>query len=129
MVFLKKENWVLSLILTILSEGLFSFVLGYFLNVYTKEAWYTKWQYWVISMLCLFFPVLILLMVFLIQITCQVAKKLSVPGESIYTCPYIWILCLIVPVIGWSLLLVMLIYITIWPIVMIYRGKGEIYIK
>lgn len=129
MVFLKKENWVLSLIFTILSQGVFSFVLGYFLKVYKKDAWYRKWQYWVISSLFLLFPVFIVLTVFLIQIACQVAKKLDVPGASIYTSPYSWILCLIVPIVGWTLLLVMLCYIMIWPTVMIYRGKGEKYTK
>lgn len=129
MVFLKKENWILSLIFTILSQGIFSFVLGYFLKVYKKDAWYMKWQYWVISSLFLFFPVFIVLTVFLIQTACQVAKKLDVPGDSIYTSPYSWILCLIIPIIGWTLLLVMLFYIMIWPTVMIYRGKGEKYVK
>lgn len=129
MVFLKKENWVLSLIMTILSEGLFSIVLGYFLKVFKKDAWYTKWQYWLIGALSLLFPVFIMLMIFTIQISCEVAKKLNVPGAKIYTSVYAWILCLIVPIVGWALLIVMTVYIMIWPVVMIYRGEGEKYIK
>lgn len=129
MVFLKKENWILCLIMTILSQGLFGVVLAYFLGVFEQDAWYKKWQYWVIPVLFLFFPVFIVLMVFLIQISCKVAEKLNVPGASIYTSPYSWILCLVVPIIGWSLLLVMLVYILIWPIVMIYKGEGEKYVK
>lgn len=129
MVFLKKENWVLSLIMTILTEGLFSIVLGYFLKVYHKGAWYTKWQYWVISVLFMFFPVFIVLTIFIIQTSCQVAAKLKVPGSEIYTSPYAWILCLVVPIIGWVLLFVMLVYVNIWPIIMIYRGEGDIYAK
>lgn len=129
MVFLKKQNWVLSLILTILSEGLFSVVLAYFLGIFKEDAWYKKWQYWVIPTLFLFFPVFIVLMVFLVQISCQVAKKLNVPGASIYASAYSWILCMVIPFVGWSLLLVMLVYIFIWPIVMIYKGEGEEYVK
>ncbi|MEI3499581.1 MAG: hypothetical protein V8Q71_03730 [Bacilli bacterium] len=41
--------------------------------------------------------------------------------------PYSWILCLVVPIVGWTLLIVMLIYIYVWPIVMIYKGEGEKY--
>lgn len=129
MVFLKKENWFLSLIMMILTEGLFSMILGYFLKIYDKNAWYAKWQYWVISALFLVFPIFIVFAVFTIQITCQVAEKLKVPGDKIYNSPYSWILCLIVPIIGWVLLIVMLLYVYVWPIVMIYRGEGEKYAK
>ena len=129
MVFLKKQNWFLSLIMMILTEGLFSMILGYFLKIYDKNAWYAKWQYWVISALFLVFPIFIVFAVFTIQITCQVAAKLKVPGDKIYNCPYSWILCLIVPIIGWVLLIVMLLYVYVWPIVMIYRGEAEKYAK
>lgn len=127
--FLKKENWLVSLIIFIFSQGIFSLILAYFLGIYDKKAWYCKWQYWVISLLFLFFPIFIVFAVFNIQISCEVANKLNVPGHKIYTCPYVWILCLIVPVVGWVLLLIMLMYIEIWPIVMLHRGEGEKYIK
>ena len=37
----------------------------------------------------------------------ETAKKLNVPGDEIYMTPYSWILCIIIPIIGWILLLVM----------------------
>lgn len=123
---LKKENWLTCLILSILSEGLFTFVLSYFLKLYDENAWYTKWQYWVFGTVCLVFPAFIMLYVFLIQMACKVASKLEVPGENIYNTPYTWILCLVVPVIGWIFLIVMCIYIFIWPNVMLKKGKGEV---
>ena len=67
--------------------------------------------------------------VFVIQILTRVCEKLEVPGSEIYTSPYSWLLCLIVPVIGWILFAVMLIYLEIFLIVSIYRGKGEKFVK
>ena len=69
-----------------------------------------------------------MLEVFMIQMECSVAKKLNVPGEKIYNTPYTWILCMIVPIIGWTLLIVMAIYVYIWPIVMLKNGEGEKYL-
>ncbi len=126
---LKKENWLVNLILMILSEGAYTFVLGYFLKVYDKNAWYAKWQYWVLGLVFLFFPAFVMLAVFSIQISIEVAKKLNVKGDNIYACPYTWLLCLVVPVIGWIFLIVLSLYIVIWPIVMLYKGEGEKYIK
>lgn len=126
---LRKENWLVCLILSLLSQGLFAIVLGYFMNLFDKNAWYAKWQYWVFGALCLIFPVFIMLYVFLVQISCSVASKLDVPGKEVYNNPYTWIICLIVPVIGWVFLIVMLIYITIWPNVMIKKGNGEAFLK
>lgn len=125
---LKKENWSVNLILLLMTQGLYFFVLAYFMKLYDKDAWYTKWQYWVFGTLCLFFPVLIMIIVFTIQISCSVAKNLNVPGKEIYNSPYTWILCLIVPVLGWVLLIVMSIYIYIWTIVMLKKGEGEKYL-
>lgn len=125
---LKKENWLVCLILTIISEGFFAFALAHLLKLYNKDAWYTKWQYWFFGGLCLVFPIFIMLIVFLVQMICSVAEALNVPGSELYNSPYTWIICIIVPVIGWILLLVMLIYIVVWPIVMIYRGEGEKYL-
>lgn len=125
---LKKENWIVNLILLLLTQGLYIFVLAYNLKCYSKDAWYTKWPYWVFGGLCLFFPLLIMLEVFMIQMECSVAKKLNVPGEKIYNTPYTWILCMIVPIIGWTLLIVMAIYVYIWPIVMLKKGEGEKYL-
>lgn len=126
---LKKENWGVCLILTLLTEGAFTFVLGYLLKVYDKNAWYANWRYWLIGCLLFFIPAVIMLTVFTIQITVEVAKKLEVPGSEIYGLPYPWILCLIIPIIGWVLFVVMLLYIEIWPIIMLKKGNGEGYIN
>ena len=126
---LKQENWWIWLILLIFSQGSSPFVLGALLDVYDKNAWYAKWYYWVIGLVCLIFPAIIMVYVFMIQIICQTAAKLNVPGKEIYLTPYTWILCLIVPVIGWILLIVMFIYLQIWTLVMLYRGEGNKYVK
>lgn len=126
---LKKENWGICLFLNIVTGGLFYFVLAYFMECYSKEAWYAKWQYWVFGTLCLIFPAFIMLMVFAIQINCAVAAKLNVPGEKIYNTPYTWIVLFIIPVLGWTLLIIMSIYLYIWPNVNLAKGNGEKYIK
>lgn len=122
---LKKENWLVCLILNIISQGFFIFVLAYFLKLYEKDAWYEQWQYWVFGTLCLIFPVFIMLLVFTIQMTVKVASKLDVTGKEIYDNPYTWIICLIVPIVGWILLFVMLLYLEIFTVVALYRGNGE----
>ena len=99
------------------------------MDCYDKDAWYSKWQYWFFGVLCLIFPVFIMLMVFVIQMNCKVATKLNVPGDKIYNTPYTWIICFIVPVIGWALFIVMLIYVFVWPHVKLAQGEGEQYIK
>ena len=73
----------------------------------------------------LYFIIEIALTVFQIQILCQVNGKLKTPGSEVYLSPYIWILGLIVPIIGWIMLLVMIIYLQIWYLVMLYRGEGQ----
>lgn len=126
---LKKDNWLVCLFLMIFSQGLFAFVLAYFMKLYDKNAWYTKWQYWVFGALCCFFPIFIMFIVFNIQINVKLAESLGVKGKEIYTSPYAWILCLIVPVVGWSLLFVMMIYIEVFTIIELYKGSGEKYIN
>lgn len=125
---LKKENWVVNLILLFLSQGVYIFVLAYLMNLYEKGAWYTKWQYWVFGTLCFIFPALIMLLVFETQITVKVASKLNVTGKEIYDNPYTWVICLIVPVIGWILLCVMILYLQLFTVVALYKGNGEKYL-
>ena len=125
---LKKENWWVWLLLLIFGNGTSNILLGALLDVYDKDAWYAKWQNWLLGFVCFFFPFFIMLFVFIIQITCQVAAKLNVPGKEIYLSPYIWILMIIIPIIGWIFLIITGIYVTIWPVVMLYRGEGEQYI-
>lgn len=129
MTLLKKNNWWICLILEILTFGLFTFVLAHYLDVYDEDAWYQDWRYWFFAGICFVFPIVIVALVFMIQIACDVAKKLNVPGSDIYATPYSWIICIIVPVIGWVLLIVMYIYIMIWTIVMIKRGYSENFIE
>ncbi len=125
---LKRENWWIWLLLLISGNGTSNIVLGALLDAYDKDAWYAKWQNWVLGLVCFIFPFFIMLSIFIIQITCLSAAKLDVPGKEIYLSPYIWLILLIVPVIGWILFVTLLIYVTIWPLVMLYRGEGEKYI-
>lgn len=129
MALLKKENWFVDLLLVLITQGSFNLVLGYYLKVYDKKAWYMKWQYWAGAALACIFPLALMLVVFVVQTSCNICEKLNVPGKEIYMNPYVWIICLIVPFIGWSIFIVLLIHITIYPIVMIYYGEGEKYIK
>lgn len=124
---LKKENWFVCLLLNFITQGFFTFVLAYFMDIYEKDAWYKKWQYWVFGTLCLIFPAFIMLLVFEIQILVKVSSKLDVPGKEIYDNTYSWILCLIVPIIGWIMIIVMLLYLEIFMIIALYKGNGEKY--
>ncbi len=126
---LKRENWFVNLILMLLTQGFYTFALARMLNLYKKDAWYRDYRYWVIAILFFFFPIFLLLIVFLVQMLCTVASKLNVPGKEIYGYPYAWILCLIVPIVGWTLLIVMWIYLLVWTTVMLARGEGELYLK
>lgn len=122
---LKRENWLVWAILLLLTQGFSNIVLGVLLGCIDKEAWYCKWQNWLLGAVCLLFPVFVMFIVFMIQMTVKVCQKLAAPGEAVYGCPYVWILCVIVPLLGWAMLLVMFFYITIWPVVMLARGNGE----
>lgn len=126
---LKRENWFLCLFLNFITGGLSSFFLAIFIGCYDENAWYAKWQYWVFGGLCFIFPAIIMFFVFLIQIECSVASKLEVSGSDIYNTPYSWILCIIVPVVGWILLVVMIIYLFIWTHIKLKQGYGEKYIN
>ncbi len=125
---LKKENWWIWLLLLLFGSGTSNLLLGALLDVYDKESWYAKWQNWLMGFACFFFPFFIMMIIFYLQISCLTCAKLEVPGKEIYLSPYIWLLLVIVPVIGWIFLIIMMIYVLIWPTVMIYRGEGEKYI-
>lgn len=81
----------------------------------------------VLSLLSLILIVLIL--VFTIQILCKTSAKLNVQGKEIYLSPYIWLLCIIIPIIGWIVFIVLVLYLEIFNIVMLYKGEGEKFIK
>ena len=125
---LKKENWWAWLLFAIGSSNVSVFFLGALLDVYKKDAWYTHWYYWVLGIICLFLPAVVMFIVFYIQILTGVCKKLEVSGSEVYSLPYVWIICFIVPIIGWVLLAVLSIYLHIWYLVKLYQGKGEQYI-
>ena len=125
---LDRKNWFLWLILIMATSGLSVFLLAYYLGVYNKDSWYSKPRNWFLGALCFFYPLFFMLIIFWIQICVEVCIKLSTPGQSVYGTPYSWIICLIVPVVGWTLGLVMLIYVMVWPITMLARGEGEKYI-
>jgi hypothetical protein len=127
--FLKRNNWWLCLIINLLTFGLFYIILAKFMNLYDKDAWYMNKWYWIIGGLCLIFPLFVMLMIFGIEMNAKVAMNLEVSGSNIYYNPYVWIACVIVPVIGWSLLLVMWFYILILPNTRLADGYGEKFIK
>ena len=122
---LKRENWWVWLLICLFSNGIGMTILASLLKIYKTDAWYSKWQNWVLGAVCFIFPFFIMVIIFFIQSTCMVASKLKVPGSEIYLSPYIWILCLIVPILGWIFFSVMMFYLFIMTIIMIYRGNLE----
>ena len=125
---LKKNNWWLYLILNILTLGLINFVVADQMNLYDKNAWYSNKKYWTIGIIFLIIPVFIMFTIFLVQMSVKVATNLEVDGYKIFNSVYTWILCLIVPIIGWIILIVMYLYINVFSAVFIYYGKGERFI-
>lgn len=126
---LKKENWWLWLIIFIFGQGVGIFVLAALLKVYKKGTWYCNWYYWLIGILCCFFPAIIMILVLNVQLTVETAKKLGVAGSEIYALPYVWIVGLIIPIIGWIVLAVMSIYLNIFILVALYKGKAEHFLE
>lgn len=110
----KKENAVIYLILNILTFGLYTFYIAYKLDLYDKDAWYSRWYYWVLGFMFGIIPGLVMLLVFSIKMGCLVSEKLNVPGKEIYSFPYPWIVCLIVPILGWTLFVILYVYVHIW---------------
>ncbi len=125
---LKKQFWWFWLLLNIITGSISTLFLGKLLKVYEKNAWYTKWYYWVLGFLFGIFPAIIMFLVFIIQITVKVCIKLEVPGSDLYALPYPWIISIIVPIIGWALFVIMLVYTNLWYAIKLLQGKGEKYI-
>lgn len=125
---LKKENWWIWLLLMLFSNGTSTLVLGALLDVYDKNAWYTKWYYWVIGLLFIF-PFFIMIYIFQIEILCKTCAKLEVPGKELYLSPYLWLLGVIIPFLGWGMLGVANLYLIIYSLISLHQGKGEQYIK
>lgn len=126
---LKKVYGPLWLLLEILTLNLSVFYLGKLLNVYKKGEWYTKWYYWVLGFIFGIIPGLIMLFILNMIVTMRVCKKLDVKGSEIYLLPYPWIICLIIPFVGWSLFIVLYIYTHLWYIINLTKGAAEKYIN
>lgn len=124
---LKRENWGIWLLLLLLSSGSSTVVLSAMFDMFDKNAWYAKWYYWVIG-LVLVIPFPIMFYVFYIDMTCKAAAKLEVKGKEYYLSPYVWIIMLIIPFIGWITFIVLYLYINIAILVNLKNGKGEKYI-
>ncbi len=125
---LKKENWWVWLILTIFTADTSALLLAALLKCFKKDAWYANWKNWVLGFLFFIIPGIVMVNIFIIQMTCEVAAKLEVPGSELYLSPYTWILCIIIPVIGWICFSVMMLYLTIWNVIMLSKGTAEKYI-
>lgn len=125
---LKKENWWIWLLLTLFSSGSSTLVLGALLDVYRQNAWYKKWYYWVLGTVFII-PVLVMFSIFYLEILCKTSAKLEVSGKEIYLSPYTWILCIIIPIIGWLFALIMFIYLHVDILYRLYIGNGEKYIN
>ena len=125
---LKKENWWIWLLLFLFSETTSTLILGALLDVYDKNAWYTKLKNWLIGLLFII-PFIVMLYVFIIEITSKTAAKLKVKGHEYYFSPYVWIILLIIPIIGWIGFVVLFLYLNIAILVNLYKGYGEKYIK
>ena len=121
---LKRENWWIWLLLSLFGGSPSVIVLGALLDVYDKKAWYTKWYIWVLGILVFN----IVTSVFCIQITSKTAAKLDVKGHEYYLSPYVWIMLLIIPVVGWIAFVALLLYLNIAILVNLYKGHGEKYI-
>ena len=125
---LKKENWWIWLLLFLFSGGASTIVLGALLNLYNKNEWYAKLKFWITGLI-LIIPFSIMVTVFNLEITSKTAAKLEVKGSEYYLSPYIWIILLIIPVIGWILFVLLILYLNINILINLYKGKAEKYIN
>lgn len=107
---LKKENWFIIFLMMIVTLGMYVVIPAYQLKLIEKNKWYSDYRYWLCGALMFIFPVFIMLLVFIIQMTVKLAKTLHVNGDFIYNNVYVWIILLIIPVVGWVLFIVMYIY-------------------
>jgi uncharacterized membrane protein YhaH (DUF805 family) len=126
---LKRENWWVWLILTIFTANVSILLQAALLKCFKKDAWYANWKNWVLGFALFIIPGIVMVYIFMIQMACEVANKLEIPGSELYLSPYVWILCIIIPVIGWIIISVMMVYITVFDNVMLYKGHGEKYIR
>lgn len=125
---LKRENWWVWLLLTLFTSGGSCVLLGALFDCFDKDAWYAKWENWLIGFICFVFPAVIMAAIFFIEMTCKTAAKLNISGKELYLSPYVWIICIIIPFIGWLLFSVMVLYLTIMVLVKLHDGEAEKFI-
>ena len=128
MCLLKKENWFMWLIINVISMGFGIIGLFCLMDCVRQDAWYMKWYYWLLAFCFFFFPFSIMIIVFLIEMMCEVASKLDLPGKEIYLTPYIWLILLIIPFIGWIGFTILGLYLEIGILYQLSKGKAEKYI-
>lgn len=126
---LKRKYSILWFVLSIITFNISNLFLGSLLDVYKEDAWYTKWYYWVLGVFFGIIPALVMLGILILQINVKIAMKFNVAGENIYGYPYVWIGCLIIPVLGWTIFIILALYIYVWIMIGLFSGKGEKYIK
>lgn len=125
---LKRENWWIWLLLFIFSGGTSEILLGALFDVFDKDAWYTKWYIWVIGLI-LILPFAVMVFAFYIDILTKSAAKLEIDGSDYYLSPYVWIILIIIPIVGWLMFVVLYIYLNIKILIELNKGKGEKYIS
>ena len=121
---LKRKSGFLWLLLSLLTCNISVLFLGKKLKVYNKNAWYTNWYYWVLGALLGIVPALVMFFVFMIQINVKVCEKLEVSGSELYGLPYVWIGSIIIPIVGWTLFIILLLYIYVMYLVSLFQGKA-----
>lgn len=122
---LKKNNFWIYLILNVITCGIFNLYIARKLNLKKDDEWYSKWQYWFFGTVCLIFPVFLMFIVYVVQMNCKVCNKLKVSGSNIYNTPYSWILFIIIPIVGWALLITMYLYVIIMPSIKVLQGNEK----
>jgi len=122
---LKKDNWIISSLLVILSCGAFTTVLGYLMGLFEKDAWYTKFKNWILGIVLFMLPAFVMLIVFTMQMSAKVAASLKIKGSEIYNNPYTWIALFIIPIVGWVLFIVLYIYLQVFILIKLKDGECE----
>ncbi|MBR3362867.1 MAG: hypothetical protein IKG40_02960 [Bacilli bacterium] len=121
---MKIKHPIVWVILSIITCNISILFLGKKLNVYEKNAWYTKWYYWVLGALFGILPALVMFGIFMIQTNVKICALFDVGGKEIYTLPYVWIAFFIIPIIGWTLFIVLLLYIYIMYLINLFSYRG-----
>ena len=121
----KRKHAIIWLLLSLITLNISVLFLGKKLNIYNKNAWYTNWYYWVLGIAFLILPAIIMLIIFIVQTTVKICIKFNVGGKEIYGYPYIWIAAFIIPILGWIIFIILLLYTYFMYIIGLFQGKGE----